>query len=282
MAPLTENVAPAAPAWPNPGLTESKPIPEPPSSSFADLWAPQPPADADSVPSPTEIMPLPPTVQASAPFVPAPAVPVASATGPAPLVFALERRSRPPRSGTGPVDWIAFVLAFLAPPVGLLLGVVAVIIDSRSKGYAAGIAKAAIGIGVALSIVLGVAVVVVTKIDTDQAAHAAIVSSSSAWCTKLKSNPMTLSSDTLGWPSPAATIPASIPAMQGYETYWEGLAKVAPAGIRGDTQKVANTAKSIVAGVQSTQTLNDAGNVAQLQNVVAGSGIHGWVSNYCN
>jgi hypothetical protein len=160
--------------------------------------------------------------------------------------------------------------------------VVAVIADSRTKGFAAGPAKAAIGIGAVLSLVLGVAFVVVAKINGDQSAHAAVVASSHAWCTKLESNPATLSSDTLGWPSPGDTIPASITAMKSYQAQWDALVKLAPTGIRSDTQKVADTAKSIIATVQTTQTLNDAGNVAQLQNVVAQSGIHGWVSSYCN
>jgi hypothetical protein len=70
--------------------------------------------------------------------------------------------------------------------------------------------------------------------------------------------------------------------MKTYQASWDALAGLAPSGIRADTQKVADTAKSIIATVKSTQTLNDAGNVAQMQNVVATSGIHGWVSSYCN
>jgi hypothetical protein len=196
--------------------------------------------------------------------------------------FALERHEIRARSGNGPLNWVAFILAFLAPPIGLLLAIGAVVSDSRTKGYAAGIAKAAIGIGAALSVVLGVAFAVVTKINNDQSAHASIVASSRAWCTKLESNPATLSSDTFGWPSPGDTIPASITKITAYEAYWDSLVKLAPPGILSDTQKVAAAATSIVTTVQQTQTLNDSGNVAQLQNVVATSDIHGWVSNYCN
>jgi hypothetical protein len=214
-------------------------------------------------------------------FAAEPLAPASFGSGAAPTSFTLERHGGRPRSGNGALDWVAFVLAILAPPIGLLLGIVAVVVDSRTKGYVAGIAKAAIGIGAALSLVLGVAVVVQTKINNDQAAHAAIVASSHAWCTKLNANPATLTSDTLGWPSPGDTIPASIKKMKTYEKFWDSLAKVAPAGILSDTQKVAATAKSIAATVQSTQTLNDAGNIAQMQNVVASSGINSWVSNYC-
>jgi hypothetical protein len=197
-------------------------------------------------------------------------------------VFALERHSAQPRRGNGPLDWVAFVLAFLTPPLGLLVGIAATATDVRAKGYAATIAKASIGIGAALSLMLGVGLVVVIKMNNDHAAHAALVASSRAWCTKLASKPGTLSSDTFGWPSPGDTIPSSITAMRSYVTFWQAMAKVAPAPIKVDTQKVADTAKSIVAAVQSTQTLNDPGNVAQLQNVVAVSSIHDWATNYCD
>jgi hypothetical protein len=195
--------------------------------------------------------------------------------------FALERHTEQVRSGNGPLDWGAFVLAFLAPPIGLILGIVAALTGARSRGYATSLAKAAIGIGAVLSLMLGVALVVVTKINNDNAAHAAIVASSADWCTKLKADPATLNSDTFGWPAPGDTIPASITSIKSYESKWETLAKVAPAGIRADTQKIAATAKSIAASVQSTQTLNDESNIAQLQNDVQTSGIKSWVSTYC-
>ena len=293
MAPLTDDIPAPAPAMTTFGLPDPAVRPAP-ATSFPDLFAPAPTAQAFPAassfappvpPPPVEVaVPEAPPVAAppiaQAPVAPPAAFSSATATGPSALI--LERRHTQPRSGNGPLDWIAFVLAFLAPPIGLLAGIGAVIADSRTKGYAAGIAKAAIAIGAALSILLGVAFVVLSKINNDQAAHASIVASSRAWCTKLESNPATLSSDTFGWPSPGDTVPSSITAMKAYEAYWEGLAKLAPAGIRVDTLKVADTAKSIVGAAQSTQTLNDAGNIAQLQNVVATSGIHAWVSNYCN
>jgi hypothetical protein len=199
-----------------------------------------------------------------------------------PSAFRLQRRAGPRHSGNRLLDWVALALAVLAPPVGLLVGIGAVVSGARSRGYSAGIARAAIGIGVALSLVLGVAIVVVGKITRDEAARAAIVASSRAYCAKIDSHPGLLSGDTFGWPAPGGTIPSSITAIESYEAYWSELAKLAPTGIRSDTEKVAATADSIVATVQSTQTLNDGGNVAQLQNVVATSGIRTWVSTYCN
>jgi hypothetical protein len=303
--PMSAPPAAAAPAAAPPALTQpslvQNPLTQPPV--VQPPVVPPPPAAPATVATPfplaTSVHPAPVLPPVGAP--PAPSLtPVPSSSGDAfsfsseplaPSTFgsgsgssnlALERRTSAVQSGNGPLDWVAFILAFLAPPIGLLLGIGAVVSGSRTKGYATSIAKAAIGIGAGLSLVLGVVFVVVTKIDNDQAAHAAIVASSASWCAKVTSNPATLTSDTFGWPAPGDTIPKSIAAIKAYESTWEGIAKLAPPGIRADSQKVADTAKSIAATVQSTQTLNDAGNVAQMQNVVATSGIHSWVSNYCN
>jgi hypothetical protein len=285
-------IAPAPALVPPPAYAASQPVLSAPTvEQFAS--APLPPVYEVPAAVPPVAQPQPPlpfadeSEDAPVPqarafsFAAEPLAPSTFGGGVGASALALERHGDRARSGNGPLDWAAFILAFLAPPVGLILGVAAVISGPRTKGYATGIAKAAIGIGAALSVVLGVGLVVVTKISTDNAAHAAIVASSSAWCTKLRADPATLTSDTFGWPAPGDTIPASIAAIKGYEAKWDALVKVAPRGIRSDTQKVLSTARSIGSSVQSTQTLNDANNVAQLQNVVAVSGIKGWVSAYC-
>ncbi|MCW2547211.1 MAG: hypothetical protein JWN96_1671 [Mycobacterium sp.] len=212
---------------------------------------------------------------------PAPAAPSSFSSQSAVGAFALERHQSHPRSGNGTLDWVAFALAFLAPPIGLLVGIGAVVSDSRGKGYVASVAKAAIGVGAGLSLVLGVVVVVVGKIDSDHAAHDAIVASSRTYCSKLESNPATLASNTFGWPAPGDTIAASIQPIKAYDSTWKSLISVAPQGIRVDTKKVEAAAAGILASVQSTQTLDDASNVSQMQDVVAATGIRAWVSTYC-
>ena len=278
MAPLTDDVPAPVPAQPRYAF----PDPAAPPVAFV----PQPVAPRPVVvdaPPPTQQLAPPPTQQVAPqpPLLPRPAQtsPPTGSVGLGPL--ALERHHSRPRSGTGALDWISFVLAFLAPPVGLLAGIAAAISDSRTKGFVASIAKAAIGIGAALSLVLGVALAVVSKIDSDQAAHNAIVASSRAYCAKLQSNPATLTSDTFGWPSPGNTIPDSISVIESYDATWKSLVAVAPAGILADTKKVESAASSILSSVQSTGTLDNSSNVAQMQNAVATTGISTWVSDYC-
>ncbi|HEX4402914.1 MAG TPA: hypothetical protein VHZ98_16465 [Galbitalea sp.] len=274
MAPLTDDVPAPVPAQPR----YEFPDPAAPPASYAQpqLQSPAPasPAVGDAPPPTEQFAPrsplVPRPVEASSPV-----VPIGLGT------LTLERHHGGSRSGTGVLDWVSFVLAFLAPPVGLLAGIAAAVSGSRTKGFVASVAKAAMGIGAGLSLVLGVAFAVVSKIDSDQAAHNAIVASSRAYCAKLQSDPATLTSDTFGWPSPGDTIPDSITAIKAYDATWKSLVTVAPTGILADTKKVEAAAGSILSSVQSTGTLDNASNVAEMQNAVATTGISTWVSDYC-
>jgi hypothetical protein len=163
-----------------------------------------------------------------------------------------------------------------------VVGIVALILDSRAKRFAPGVAKAAVAIAVVLSIALGVGAVVLIKLQTDQAQQDAIAASSVAWCSKLTANPATLSSATYGWPAPANTIPQSITSMQTYAKFWQSAVAIAPSGIKTGTRLIVSNAKTIIRTVKSTQTLDDAADVSQMQSAVASSGIQSWVSHYCH
>lgn len=202
--------------------------------------------------------------------------------------FGLERHAPQSRSNNTPLDIAAVILAIVLPPIGLITAIVALVVGARSRGFATGLAKAALAIGIVFSIGTGVGVAVLAKMNSDQAAHNAIVASSQAWCTKLQANPATLKSDTFGWPAPADTIPASIKAMKEYVDFWNSLAKIAPSGtagvtqgIKGGTQDIADAAKSIETSVSKTQTLDDASNVSEMQQATSSSGVSNWVTEYC-
>ncbi len=170
----------------------------------------------------------------------------------------------------------------MLPPVGLVVGIVTAVLESRSRGYTVGLVKAAIAIAVVLTIGLGVGGAVLAKISGDQAAHDALVASSRTWCTKLQANPATLQSNTFGWPAPADTIPDSITSIGTYVSFWKSLVSVAPAGIKGGTREVESAAESIYSSVKSTQTLDDAANVSDMQDAASSSGVQSWVTQYCH
>jgi hypothetical protein len=251
-------------------------VPLAPDDDLRPAMAPSPIAFAVQFPDTGE-PPSPPAPDGA----PRAAGTAAGVPGSGPATLALSRRVSARRARTSPFDWIAFVLAFVVAPLGLITGIGAIVVGIRSNGFASNIAKAAVTIGAVLTVVLGIGLIGLSNLAAQQAAHDAVAASSVKWCTQLKSNPATLASNTFGWPAPASTIPASITAMQTYENYWVALVKIAPSGIRPDTQQVATSAQSIISGVQSTQTLDDSSDISTMQSVVAASGIPSWVSEYC-
>lgn len=192
-----------------------------------------------------------------------------------------EHRPRSKSRATSVLDWIAFALAFLAPPIGLLAGIATLIVGRARRGWTSTIGRAAVAIALVLTLALGAGGVIAGNLLARQSAFEAVVASSRQYCAALRTDPAALQSDTFAWPALSDTIDESITAMQGYATFWTGLEKIAPAGIRRDTESVAAAATGIVASVQTTRVLDDAGNIARMQRVVAASAIPAWVAKYC-
>lgn len=179
------------------------------------------------------------------------------------------------------LDWVAFVLAFLVAPLGVVTGVVAVILGHRSNGWSSGIAKAAIGIGVVMSVALGGGYALFADVQHKQAAHDAVIASSARWCSELRATPGVLQSPTYDWPSEQNTVALSIVAMQGYVDHWALLEKVAPAGISAGTASIEKSAAGITSNVATSRVLDDSANQSTMARTVAASGVAAWVSQYC-
>lgn len=195
--------------------------------------------------------------------------------------LALERHVQKPARGTGALDWVAFVLAFLVAPLGILVAIAALVVSSRRNGWTSGIAKAAIAIGVVLTVVLAGGYALLSNVQQKQASRDAVVASSQPFCHALSATPGVLQSPTYGWPAVQDTIADSITAMQQYEDTWTGLARIAPAGIRSGAAGIAKAARLVIANVTSSRVLDDSANVSQVQQAVSASGVSTWVSSYC-
>jgi hypothetical protein len=263
-------------------------IAEVPQREFKPVW---------DVPPAPSLDPYDPVSQlgSPSPVTPPPiAPPVTPATSASPLgpaetppptrsgALGLERHAPVKQRSSGVVDWVALVLSVIAPPVGILAAIAAIVLGLRRNGFSALVAKIALAIGVVLSIILGAGLFAVHDAQQRQAAHDAIVASSAEYCSQLKANPGLLSSPTYGFPGAADTIPDSIAAVQKYETFWTGLAKVAPAGIKVGTQNIATAADSILTSISTSRVFDESSNDAEMQGVVSTSGVDAWVSQYCN
>ncbi|MCU1534497.1 MAG: hypothetical protein JWR53_978 [Glaciihabitans sp.] len=201
---------------------------------------------------------------------------------PVPAELSLELRPRSRRARASILDWVALGLSVLAPPVGLLADVAAIVVGLRSNGWVSGVAKTATGLAIALTLVLTGGGIVLGNAAKDAAAHNAIVASGVKYCSALRTDPATLSSNDFGWPPVGATVADSIVAMNAFEAKWVDLEKLAPAGVKGETTKVADAAKQILTSVQSSQTLDASTNADTMAQVRAASGIPTWVAEYCS
>jgi hypothetical protein len=316
--PSTSPTPPAAPAFgglPIAPPTGSTPVsaapgtvaPERPTSVFAPevrRSAPEPAAPA-TVPAPAE----PPTASVSDPVArvsvdaarraaPPPAAPSSGPTRPAPpAASGASPRSGPPvplLPGGSPADEVderqlaratvvekvLFVLAFLLPPIGLIGSIVAAVRSRRRRGWVIGLVQAGVAVGVVFSVIAAGGAYAEYKVLRQQQAHAQIAHDSAAFCAAFVKDP-TLAGADGGWPQPAASVPDSLTAMQGFVDRWAALAKVSPAGIQQGVQSIATTGTEIIGAVKVQRTVDDAQNREQMQSAVGASGVAGWRADYC-
>jgi hypothetical protein len=179
------------------------------------------------------------------------------------------------------VEKIGLALAFVVAPLGLIVGIAAAIGSARRRGWVIGIVRATIVVGAILSVGLGILGYYAYTQYQQQLHHDQIASDSAAFCATLKADPSMYQAPTFGWPAVAASIPDSLTAMQAFEDRWTKLAKVSPAGIKGDVTKEATAAKQIIDSVTVARVVDDASNVAVMSSVASSSGIPAWHSQYC-
>ncbi|NEM89911.1 hypothetical protein [Galbitalea soli] len=189
------------------------------------------------------------------------------------------RRTR--RRSTTAADWVALVLAVIAPPLGVVVALVDIIASSRMRGWSSNLAKSALGIAIALSLVVAGGVVVLQGIAADRARAQASLAAAAPLCALLTASPATLDSPTFGWPAPEESIPQSIAAMRAFDVAWQRNVAAAPAGVKRSVQLVESAAHGIITSVTATQTLDDAANVGLMQQAAAASGLNNWADEYC-
>jgi hypothetical protein len=178
-------------------------------------------------------------------------------------------------------EWIGLALAVVVAPIGLLLGVVAAVRGAHRRGWVVGVVRATIAIGAVLTVALGVGGYFGYVHLKQQQAHDETAAASAAFCSTLTANPGMAELPTFGWPAVAASIPDSLKAMQSFEDRWTKLAKVSPAGIKPDVDKVATAAKQIIDSVTVSRTVDDASDIAVMSSVASASGVPAWQSQYC-
>lgn len=179
------------------------------------------------------------------------------------------------------LDWVALALAFLAPPIGLVTGLIALMAGSRRNGWASPIATAATSIAVVLSLALAGVLVAASNLAKDEQAHAELVESSRDFCAALDASPGVLTTDAFGWPAPSSTVSDSLVTMVEFEQYWRDVEAVAPDGVRPEATLVAAAARSIISSVEASRIMDPAADLRLMRSVAGDSRIPAWVAQYC-
>jgi hypothetical protein len=183
------------------------------------------------------------------------------------------------RTTTG--EKVAFVLAFLVPPAGLIASIVAAAQSARRRGWVHGFVKAALVISIVATIAAGIGGAFAYKAFDDAQKHAALEAASGQFCATVAEQPDMITPPTFGFPGPGASIPETVESIQAFIDRFDALADVSPSGIRPDVTRVADVARELLATIEDTRLVDNEQNVAAMTTVAESTGIVAWADEYC-
>lgn len=204
-------------------------------------------------------------------------------TGPqlVPILFDFSDREPPRRPRTSILGWISLAFAFLAPPIGLVLSIIARLVARHRHGWRTWPVTLATVVSVALTIVLIVGGFVAGILGTQTAGVDAIVAESAEFCDSLAETPGVLDTAGFGWPTESSSVTASIAAMSDYRDRWTTLAEIAPSGIADDVEALATVASTIVDNATSSQSIAPQASLDQVSAVANSTRIRAYTNEYC-
>ena len=135
-------------------------------------------------------------------------------------------------------------------------------------------------------VVLALAVVGIagfTAYTLVQNAEAEVRADSAPFCADIATTPGVLSEAGFGWPNDsAAGIAASLESMKAYQARWENFAQTGPPTIRPDLRAIAAAAATITTSVESSNTIDRAGNLVAIDAVTSQTAVRAWAAKYCD
>lgn len=196
---------------------------------------------------------------------------------------ALDFSDRPPRvrPTTSVLEWIAFVFAFLVPPLGLVLVVVARIVTRYRHHWTTKIARAATAISIVLTLLLAGGGVVYSVIAGKDAEQAAVLAEARPLCEAIAATPGVLDTPGYGWPTEVTALAQTLESMRVYQSHWAQLAALAPETAKANLGAIADQAAVLVAAVETTQAIDRQGNLAKMSAVTAASTLPAWTAAHC-
>ena len=204
-----------------------------------------------------------------------------TSTDTAPLVLDFSDRAVRPRRRASAVEWIGLLLAVVAPPLGLIVTIVARALVYRRHGWTTAVARAATVVSIVLTVLLAAGTAVYAVVSENAAADARVVAAAQPLCDGLAETPGVLDREAYGWPTEIAPIADTLAAMKLYQERWQQLADLAPASAKAGTTAIADQSAILVTGVEASQAIDRSRNLATMKAVTDVSGLPQYVATYC-
>lgn len=192
------------------------------------------------------------------------------------------------------LDRVAFVSAFLLPPVGFTLGLIAAARGRAYRGWSSGLARAAVWVSLAMAVVFVIGgsalwmqhqerVELQQAEDEAAAAYAAIAAESAEFCAATAAHPALFASGDpeYGWPQ-AEDTDSYRSAIADYAATWQGLVAVAPPAVSEQVTSFSTRVNEIAARADTLPEPNRAGDLLDLHAQQDIDAVAQHVTTYCN
>jgi hypothetical protein len=176
---------------------------------------------------------------------------------------------------------LGLLLAVLVPPAGLVLAIGNALRSTARRGWVPGLVRLSVAVGAVLSIAVGIGAAALWNRGLDAIHRDELRAASAAFCSTVAQRPELLTPPDYGWPAPAASIPESIAAMQGFAASWAAVAAASPPELRDGISGIVAAATRRVVAVSIARTVDDPGNRAVVGSAVVASGVMAWNASYC-
>jgi hypothetical protein len=210
---------------------------------------------------------------------PGTAAPVYTDTAPHVLDFSDRPRRAKPKASV--LEWVGLVLAVIAPPLGLVVTVVARVVARTVHHWTTTVAKVATVVSIVLTLVLAGGAVAYSVISGNEAAEAAVIAKAQPLCDALAATPGVLDLPAYGWPTEVAPLATTLESMKTYQAHWTELTAVAPQSAKANLEAISGQAGILVTAVESTRAIDRAGNLSKMKAVTDVSGLPAWTEKYC-
>jgi hypothetical protein len=200
---------------------------------------------------------------------------------PAPAVVDFSEQPTPPARRAHPLDWVALVVAIVAPPLGLVVALILRTVRRGDPRWSARIAKTSIAVGLVLTMLLAAAAAWAWLEHGRDREAAAIAAEARPLCAALAAEPTMLRLPAYGWPTETAPLPDTLAAMDDYRQRWSELASIAPTTIAARVEAIADRAAGLVATTESTLTIDRDGNLQAMTAVTDAAALPAWIDTHC-